>query len=67
MKKRYIKPELELFSYQPEEGYATTVALRDRVSDYVIVEGSDRRSLLTADEVTEYTDNSGEYTTGEWE
>jgi hypothetical protein len=51
----------------PEEGYATTVALRDRTSDYVLVEGTDRRSLLTADEVTEITDNTGEYTTGQWE
>lgn len=67
MKRRYIKPDLELYSYMPEEGYATTVALRDRTSDYVLVEGTDRRSLLTADEVTEITDNTGEYTTGEWE
>ena len=67
MKRRYIKPDLELYNYMPEEGYATTVALRDRTSDYVLVEGTDRRSLLTADEVTEITDNTGEYTTGEWE
>jgi len=67
MKRRYIKPDLELYSYMPEEGYATTVALRDRTSDYVLVEGTDRRSLLTADEVTEITDNTGEYTTGQWE
>ena len=67
MKKRYIKPELEAYCYLPEKGYATTVALRDRTADYVLVEGSDRRSLLTADEVSEYTDNSGEYTTGDWE
>ena len=67
MKKRYIKPALEAYSYQPEEGYATTVALRNRTTDYVLVEGSDRRSLLTADEVTEITDGDGEYTAGVWE
>ena len=67
MKKPYIKPTLETFLYLPEEGYATTVALRDRTTDYVLIEGTDRRSLLTADEVTEYTDNDGQYTTGEWD
>lgn len=68
MKKRYLKPQLELFSYSPEEGYAHTVALRDRtLKDYVLIEGTDRRSLLTADEVTEYTDADGEFTTGDWE
>lgn len=63
MKKRYIKPTLEVYRYSPEEGYATTVAMKD----YVIVEGTDRQSVRTADEVSEFTDNSGEWTTGEWE
>jgi hypothetical protein len=67
MKKRYIKPELEVFSYLPEEGYATTVALRNRTTDYVLVEGTDRGSFLTADEVSEYTGSDGEWTTGLWE
>lgn len=65
MKKRYIKPTLEVYSYSPEEGYATTVALQDK--DYVLVEGIDRGSLLSAEEVSEFTDGSGEWTTGEWE
>ena len=64
MKKPYIKPTLEVYSYSPEEGYATTVAL---YKDYVLIEGSDRTTLRNADEVTEYTDNSGEWNTGEWE
>ena len=67
MKKRYIKPELEVFSYLSEEGYATTVALRNRTTDYVLVEGTDRGSFLTADEVSEYTDAGGEYMAGDWE
>ena len=68
MKKTYLSPTLEVFNYSPEEGYAVTVALRDATTnDYVLVEGTDRRSLLTADEVSEYTDNSGEFTTGEWD
>lgn len=68
MKRRYIKPGLELYSYLPEEGYATTVALRDvTTKDYVLIEGTDRRSMRTVDEVSEYTNDQGEYTTGEWD
>lgn len=67
MKRTYIKPELELFSYLPEKGYATTVALHDEVRDYVLVEGTDRSSTLNSEEVSEYTDNTGEYTTGTWD
>ena len=67
MKRTYIKPELEPFSYLPEKGYATTVALNGDVRDFVVVEGTDRRSMLHSDEVSEYTDNSGEYTTGRWD
>lgn len=67
MKRTYIKPELELFCYLPEEGYATTVALRNvTTKDYVLIEGTDRQSMQTVDEVSEYTNESGEYTTGEW-
>lgn len=62
MKRQYIKPALEVYLYSPEEGYATTVALKD----YVLVEGTERHSLLSADEVTEYQEG-GEYTTGDWE
>lgn len=65
MKKKYIKPIVETFGYAPETGYATTVALKDK--DYILVEGIDRGSLLSAEEVSEYTDASGEWTTGEWE
>lgn len=64
MKKRYKRPALEVYTYSPEEGYATTVAL---YKDYVLIEGSDRTTLRNADEVTEYTDNSGEWSTGEWD
>ena len=68
MKKRYRKPQLEVYTYLPEEGYATTVALRNvTTKDYVLIEGTDRSSMRTVDEVSEYTDNSGEYKTGEWD
>lgn len=63
MKKNYIKPELELFKYMPEEGFAVSVAL---TTDYVLIEGDDRTTLRSADEVTEYTDNNGEYEIGVW-
>jgi hypothetical protein len=68
MKKPYTPPTVELFSYLAEKGFATTVALDNAMStrDYIIVEGNERNSLRTAEEVTEYTDNSGEYETGEW-
>lgn len=67
MKKKYLQPTIEVFSYLPEKGYATTVASRDYIDrDYVLIEGSDRQSLRNADEVSEYTDNNGEFTTGEW-
>ena len=68
MKKRYLKPTLELYSYNPEKGYATSVALerntRDR--DYVLIEG-DRHSMRATEEVTEYTDEGGQFMTGEWD
>ncbi|MBR0170646.1 MAG: hypothetical protein IJQ14_07410 [Bacteroidales bacterium] len=74
MKKRYIKPIVEIYCYSPERGYALTIGSSDPIDngdpqqgrDYVIVEGSDRRSLR-GEEVTEFTDANGEYTTGLWE
>ena len=65
MRKRYIKPTIEVFAYMPEEGYAATQVYLNR--DYVLVEGADRETLRSADEVTEYTDASGEYDVGVWE
>lgn len=65
MKKRYIKPLLETFKYQAEEGFATSIALK---KDYVLIQGDDHRTLRSAEEITEYTDNTGEYTTGgDWD
>lgn len=64
MKKQYVTPTLEFFSYSPEEGYAATVAL---TKDYALIEGNDRESLRAADEVSEITDNEGNWITGEWE
>lgn len=64
MRRKYIKPQLETYLYRAEEGYATSVALH---KDYVLIEGDDRRTLRGAEEVTEITDNTGEWTTGEWD
>lgn len=69
MKRTYVKPTVEVFLYQAEHGFAYTIAqennLRDR--DYVLIEGSDRSSRRSSEEVTEYTDNGGQFTTGEWD
>lgn len=69
MKKRYITPIVEVYLYSAEKGYATSLALeintRDR--DYVLIEGNDRSSMRASEEVTEYTDHSGQYETGEWD
>jgi hypothetical protein len=63
MKKQYIKPVLEVYSYLPEKGYRVSVALD---KDYVLIEGNDRDGLRASEEVTEYTDVSGEYERGNW-
>lgn len=64
MKKPYLKPMLEAFAYNPEEGYANTVALH---TDYALIEGNDGSTLRASEEVAEYTDASGEWETGLWE
>ena len=64
MKRSYIKPFIEVFVYGAEEGFALSVALH---KDYVLVEGeSDNRTLRASEEVTEYTDENGEYERGLW-
>lgn len=69
MKKRYIKPLLEIYCYRPEKGFAYTVGLANesKVRDYVLIEGEDRGMRRATDELTEYTDASGEYEIGLWE
>ncbi len=64
MKRHYIKPTIEIFRYSPEEGFAVSIGLH---KDFALIEGDNRDILRSADEVTEYTDNSGQYTIGEWE
>lgn len=63
MKKQYITPALEVYSYLPEEGYKVSVALN---KDYVLIEGNDNDGLRASDEITEFTDNNGEYERGSW-
>jgi len=48
----------------PEKGFANTVALH---KDYVLIEGNDRNTRRASEEITEFTDNEGEYTIGLWE
>lgn len=69
MKKRYLKPTVEVYLYSPEKGFATSVALENntRDRDYVLIEGNDRNSTRASEEVTEYTDRFGQYETGEWD
>ena len=50
----------------PEEGFAVSVSVSLH-KDYVLVEGQNRDILRSADEVTEYTDETGQYQIGEWE
>ena len=66
MKRTYIKPQLEVYSYQAEDGYTVSVGLT-RHRDYIIIQGTDRGDLRAADEVTEYTDESGEWDAVDWE
>lgn len=64
MKKSYIKPQLEVYTYSAEQGFAWSgVALH---KDYILIEGNDRDTRRASDEVSEYTDNEGEYETGMW-
>lgn len=64
MKRQYIKPCLEVYTYMPEKGFAHTVALH---KDYVLIEGNDRNTRRASEEITEFTDDNGEYTIGLWE
>ena len=69
MKKRYLKPTVEVYLYSPEKGFATSVALENntRDRDYVLIEGNDRNTRRASEEITEFTDGEGEYTIGLWE
>ena len=64
MKKPYIKPTIETFLYQSEEGFARSIAL---YKDYVLIEGNDGSTRRTEEEITEITNDDGEYITGSWE
>ena len=64
MKKPYIKPTIEKFLYQSEEGFARSIAL---YKDYVLIEGNDGSTRRTEEEITEITNDDGEYITGSWE
>lgn len=63
-KRKYTVPRAEVYIYDPEEGFAVSVALH---KDYVLIEGNDNTTRRASDEITEYTDNSGEFTIGSWD
>lgn len=67
MKRTYVKPTVEAYLYQPEHGFAYTIAQENTSRDYVLIEGSDRGLRRSSEEVTEYTDEGGQFTTGEWD
>ena len=69
MKKQYLKPCVEVFLYNAEKGFAFSIAMENSTHsrDYVLIEGSDRSSQIASEEVTEYTDDGGQFTTGEWD
>lgn len=64
MKRPYVKPTLEVYLYSPEKGYYVSVGLH---RDYVLIQGEDHNTLRASEEVTEYTDESGEFTVGDWD
>lgn len=66
MKRPYIKPTIEVYLYSSEKGYSNSIAVGlDR--DYVLIQGDDHSTLRSSEEVTEYTDDHGEFTIGQWE
>lgn len=64
MKRKYVSPALEVYSYLAEEGYAATVALH---KDYVLIEGNNTDVLRASEEFANVSDDDGEYTSGEWD
>lgn len=62
---KYIPPIIEIFEYCVEEGYATSgVTL---YKDWRLDMDGDQSTLRTNEELTEYTDEQGEFITGAWE
>ena len=64
LKNKYIKPSIETYNYETEQGYSATVALH---RDHVLVEGNDNSTTRSSEEITDVTDWSGEYTASEWQ
>lgn len=64
MKRHYIKPEIEVFDYVAEEGFAISAALH---RDAVLDEARDMNTMRASEEITEFTDASGEYENDYWE
>lgn len=64
MKRQYIKPEIEVFDYVAEEGFAISAALH---RDAVLDEARDMNTMRASEEITEFTDAAGEYENDYWE
>ena len=64
MKREYSTPIIKVRSYAVEAGFAVTLALeRDSRLEWA----GDDETMRSHEELTELTDNSGEYTAGYWE
>lgn len=70
MKKKqpYVKPEIEEFAYRSEIGFGGSLAdpMHYEESGRLFL-GGRPENLATGEEITEYTDASGEFTMGSWE
>lgn len=64
MKKEYIKPMLETYSYRAESGYAVSVALK---KDAVLISAGDESTMRVEENISEYTDDEGYYSEGAWD
>lgn len=62
---KYLAPIIEILEYQVEEGFATSGVTLQK--DWRLDMDGDNSTLRTNEELTEYTDNQGEFITGSWE
>lgn len=62
--KAYERPLVEVFEYTVEEGFAQSVAAEN---DWLLEYDGDMSTLRTGEELTEHTDNDGEFSTYSWD
>ena len=64
MKRKYTTPSIEIRSYVVEAGFAVTLLLE---SDNRLEWAGDHETMRSQEELSELTDNTGEYSAGYWE